>query len=261
MPNIIDFHMHAYPDALAHKAIAHLRDFYGIPFEQTGTVEDMCLSLTQANCQYGVMLPTAVAPQNVASINTWAKSVMAHTPAILSFAALHPAQHDLADCFDSVVADGFYGVKLHPDFQQFNADSPEAFTLYDVIQGRLPLLLHAGDLRYDYSAPRRIARILDNFPNLTIIAAHLGGCFNYDEMCETLLGRDIYLDTSSALWILDDRQSRHIFNNHDGDRLLFGSDYPLHTSGYELDLLTKLKLPDPLMEKILYANAKALLNL
>ena len=56
---------------------------------------------------------------------------------------------------------GLKGVKLHPDFQRFNIDDPKALPMYDCIAGRLPLLIHMGDDRYDWSHPARLARVLE----------------------------------------------------------------------------------------------------
>jgi hypothetical protein len=261
MNKIIDFHTHAYPDAIAERAVAHLSRFYDIPFQQAGTVSDLLAQLSEAGCQYGVLLPTSVQPQNVVSINNWALSAAEEHESIKTFAAMHPMMSGRSAEIERILQNGFYGIKMHPDFQTFNADCPEAFAVYEQIEGRIPVLLHAGDLRYDYSAPRRIARILDNFPKLTVIAAHLGGAFNFDDMCEHLLGRELYLDTSSALWILTNEQARHIFNNHPTDRILFGSDYPLHSTSYELSLLKQVGLPESEMDMICRTNAARLLRL
>ena len=87
-------------------------------------------------------------------------------------------------------------LKLHPDFQKFNADSPEAFKIYELMEGRLPLLIHCGDARYDYSAPERIKRIHDNFPKLKLLAAHLGGYQQWDAAEKTLADLRRFLSIS-----------------------------------------------------------------
>ena len=46
------------------------------------------------------------------------------------------------------------GVKLHPDFQNFPIDDPRAYPMYDMIQSSgLPILMHMGDARSDFSQP------------------------------------------------------------------------------------------------------------
>ena len=71
---------------------------------------------------------------------------------------------------------GLRGVKIHPDTQLFNMDDERMFELYDYLRQKdIPLLIHCGDYRYDYSHPRRLKRLLREFPGITVIGAHFGG--------------------------------------------------------------------------------------
>ena len=57
----------------------------------------------------------------------------------------------------TVVSLGLRGIKLHPDFQKFQIDCPKMDDVYEVMADlKLPVLVHAGDCRYDYSGPKRI---------------------------------------------------------------------------------------------------------
>ena len=43
------------------------------------------------------------------------------------------------------------GIKIHPDFQKFQADCPEMDDIYEKIASLgMPVLFHAGDCRYDF---------------------------------------------------------------------------------------------------------------
>ena len=66
-------------------------------------------------------------------------------------------------------------MKLHPDIQGFRLDDPRCFALAEQCEGVLPLLLHTGDSRYDFSNPNRLIPLLRRFPRLTVIGAHFGG--------------------------------------------------------------------------------------
>jgi predicted TIM-barrel fold metal-dependent hydrolase len=77
------------------------------------------------------------------------------------------------------------------------------------------------------STPRKVAALLDAFPTLTVIAAHLGGYCFWDDAIECLAGRPVYFDTSSALQFIDPAVLRHLVDKHGTDYLICGSDYPL----------------------------------
>ena len=54
---------------------------------------------------------------------------------------------------------GFKGIKLHPDFQKFNVDDEIAEKFYKLASNKLPILLHMGDDRYEYSIPAKLVNI------------------------------------------------------------------------------------------------------
>ena len=80
-------------------------------------------------------------------------------------------------------------------------DEPKMMRLYELIPPELPVLFHVGDVRYDYSSPKRLANMMDHFPHLkNIIAAHMGGYSVWDESWKHLVGRDVWFDTSSTFF-------------------------------------------------------------
>ena len=62
-------------------------------------------------------------------------------------------------------------MKLHPDTQMVDMDDPRLMTIYEIIEGKMPIVIHCGDYRYDYSHPKRIKRIIAAFPDLVVKAA------------------------------------------------------------------------------------------
>ena len=65
----------------------------------------------------------------------------------------------LLDTAERLFGAGHMGIKLHPDMQQTNVDDDRLLPLYDLMQGRYPLSLHAGDPRHPWSRPERISRM------------------------------------------------------------------------------------------------------
>ena len=156
---------------------------------------------------------------------------------------------------------GLRGIKIHPDVQQFHMDDPAMFPIYDAIQGRVPMLIHCGDYRYDYSHPRRLAHVLDEFPKLEVVAAHFGGWSLFDLAMEYLLQRKCWLDTSSSFAFLGKVRSREIIRAYGAERIVFGDDFPMWDHKSELDTLLSLGLTDREYEQILSGNAKEILGL
>lgn len=77
---------------------------------------------------------------------------------------------------------GLRGVKLHPDFQRFEADSEKAMHIFGLCEAAgLPVLVHTGDHRFDCSNPNRIVNVLRTFPKLKFVGAHFDGWSVWDD--------------------------------------------------------------------------------
>lgn len=180
------------------------------------------------------------------------------------YGAYHPDNppEDLIELKESGL---FYGVKLHPYLQRFDLLDPRMYAAYELLSSlQLPILIHAGrdpfnDLTYGYS--QKVAQIHKDFPDLTIVAAHLGGLQMYDEAEEYVIGKDMYIDVSVSVVFCDPDRYKRILLKHDPDRILFGSDCPMGNPQKELDFLKSLNLSSDLTDKILYRNAQRLLGM
>lgn len=259
MYRIFDFHVHAFPDAIADKATVNLGNFYNFVVQCGGKMSDLKAHAKEAGVECILLHATATAPKQVRSVNDF---VAANTgDGVYGFGTMHPDYDDIEGEVDRIISLGLKGIKLHPDFQEFNADDPKMFKIYSVIEGRLPLLIHAGDERYDFSSPKRIANILAAFPKLKVVAAHLGGYASWDKVKEHLLGKDVFFDTSSALWRLSKEEALDIIKRHGTDKILFGSDYPVTSQKDELVRFFNLGLSEKENADILFNNARRFLNL
>lgn len=257
---IIDFHTHIYPGNLADRAVDSVSSFYNIPMQGQGIMEDMKSGATLYDVRGYVVHLVATSPSQVQNINSFGRGII--TPGVFVFASLHPNYDDNINEIDKIAKFGFSGVKLHPDFQKFNIDEPSMFPVYEKLEALgLPLLMHMGDERYDFSRPYRLAKVLDTFPGLRVIAAHMGGYSRWDEVEQYLAGRNLFFDTSSTLWSLGIKGCAKLINLHGADRVVFGSDYPVTTIDKEMDLFNKMELSEDDRQKILYKNAAAILGL
>ncbi|MDP4109220.1 MAG: amidohydrolase family protein, partial [Bacillota bacterium] len=140
-------------------------------------------------------------------------------------------------------------------------DDPDMMPVYKALEGKLPVLIHMGDEHRDSSSPKRLRKVLDLFPGLTVIAAHLGGYRKWDDSIKYLLGKNVYFDTSSSLFMLDKLKATEIIRGHGVKKVLFGSDYPMWSHEEELRRFLNLGLTPEENELILWKNASSLLKI
>lgn len=260
---IIDAHAHIYPAKIAAKAVAGVGEFYsGLEMHLDGTADTLIKTGTEAGIEKFIVQSVATTPAQVESINNFiAGSVSEHPDQLIGFAAMHPDYEDIEKEIDRAVSLGLKGVKIHPDFQKFNVDDKNAMRIYEVIEGRLPILIHMGDHRTDYSKPRRLLNVLDAFPKLEVIGAHFGGWSEWDAAAEVLGGRHLWVDTSSSLYSMTPEHARELIDIYGAEKVLFGTDYPMWTAKDELEMFDKIPLTDEEREMILHKNAERLLSL
>ena len=255
----IDIHTHAYHPKIADKVLAQLEGHYGIAPVGTGKIDDLLARAKRAGLDKVVVHNAATAPAQVIPANNWAISIHRDYPEVISFGTLHPEYPDFEGELDRLAKAGIRGIKLHADFQGFRLDDRRLWPIFEALSGRFAVMLHVGDRlppEENNSCPAKVAAILEDFPELTVIAAHMGGYLHWQYALEYLIGKNVYIDTSSSLSFLDDATLHRIVDGHPRDRILFGSDYPLFDPGDELELLRRrLSLGDTELEQILSTGA------
>ena len=254
---IIDVHTHIFPEKLAHKAVLNLGNYYHYEMYGTGVFEDLKKSAAEAGITKLFCHSTATKCEQVEHINTFISQFVSDD--VHAFGTLHIDYKDFEKEIERIKKMGLKGIKLHPDFQRFNIDDERMFPIYEVLQDNLPVLFHLGDDNVDFSSPKRMARVLKLFPHLTVIGAHMGGYGRWDEAEEYLIGKNLYIDTSSSFLRLGEEGVCRLIKKHGADKVLFGTDYPLENHKIPLNHFLNLDLSDDDKEKILYTNAYNLL--
>ena len=117
-----------------------------------------------------------------------------------------------------------------------------------------------GDRRYNYSHPQRLRHVMELFPDLTFIGAHLGGYRVYETAFEILKDTNCFLDISSALMFLPREQALRYINGYGAERLVYGSDYPLWNPLVEVNRFLSLDLRPEQVEQIAYKTALQILG-
>lgn len=259
---IIDFHCHVYPDAIAPKAADSIRIFYGLGQEGIdGRVSTLLDRGTKAGIDTFVILPVAMRPERTRHINDFIIEQVAQQPRFYGYGTLHAGMENICEEVEYIMANGLRGIKMHPDSQVFAIDDPRLFPAYDRIQGKLPVILHMGDQRYDYSHPQRLRNVLEQFPKLQVIAAHFGGYSMYETAAQILSDKECFFDVSSSLMFMEEGVAEKYINHYGAERFVYGDDYPMWDPVEELERFQKLKLTDRQFEQIAHETAEYLLKL
>ena len=258
---IIDMHTHVYPDTIAAKAAQNIRNYYHLGENMDGTVSTLLRRGTEAGVSGYLLLPVAVKPDHVHSINQFTRQQADSHECFVGFGTVHAAMENMMEEVEAIVSMGLKGIKIHPDCQHFNIDDPRMFPLYEAMQGRLPMMIHLGDERYDYSHPARLRKVLKNFPRLRVCAAHFGGHTMYETAKECLSDTDCILDISSTLMFLDKKTAESYVNHYGAERLAFGTDYPVWDPVQEVQRFLALDITEEQKEQIAWKTAARFLNL
>lgn len=260
--NLIDIHTHIYPPAIAHKAAASIRDFYQLnTHEMDGTADTLLRKGDEAGIDRFVILPVAVRPDRTRHINEFILEQVATQPRFVGFGTIHAGMEHIADETQFIMDKGLKGIKMHPDTQCFAIDDPRLFPAYENIQGKLPVIFHMGDKRYNYSHPAQLRKVLELFPRLQVIAAHFGGYGMYETAYELLHDKDCIYDVSSSMMFMDDGVAEKFIRMYGSERMAFGTDYPLWDPVAETKRFLELKLTDEEFDQIGHKTVERFLSL
>lgn len=261
---IIDIHAHIYPEKIAQRATAAIGEFYGEKMQvRAGTAERLISEGAAAGITRYAVHSVATVPRQVRAINEFIAGEVARHEELIGFITLH---QDLCEAeIDSEIAwglkNGFKGIKLHPDFQKFNIDDPAAEKIYRAAAGRMPVLMHVGDDRYDYSKPHRLAAVAKKYPDTSFIAAHFGA-YRCWESAEVYRGADnVYFDTCSSLPFITTERARQLISFYGAERFLFGTDFPMWDAAGEIERFDKIPMSEWERVMIYSGNAKRILAL
>lgn len=187
---------------------------------------------------------------------------------LIPFASINPFMvADLAAELERLVTErGFRGLKAYPVYQHHYMNDPRLYPLYAKAQALgVPMLVHTGSsvfkgARIKYGDPLHLDDVAIDFPDLTIVMAHSGRPFWYEQ----------------AFWMA--RQHRNVFMELSGlpgkklleyfpemerlaDKIVYGSDWPGNPSlRRNVEAILALPLKAESKEKILWRNAARVLG-
>lgn len=262
---LVDFHAHAFPDAIAERTLKKLSEIANAAPFTDGTLSDTRERQEDFGVTLTVIQQIATKPSQQMTVNNWASANQ--RDGLVFFGSVHPDAEDGLEELARIKEIGLKGIKLHPDYQEFFVEDKRVFPLYREMERLgLPLLFHAGrdPLSPDvvHATPKGISEVAKAFPGLPIIAAHLGGMELSDDVERYLVGLpNVYFDLSMAHTFCDPAQAERIVKTHGADRILFATDLPWGTAKQTLEYMDRLHLSEEEKEKIRYQNAYRILKI
>lgn len=258
-----DFHTHAFTDSLAERAMSGLAGTSGIEPATDGTLSGLKKVMEESGIDAAMLLPIATKPTQQHTINDWAASVMGG--GIYSCGTVHPEAEDAVAETERIHSLGLYGLKFHSEYQHFRPDDERMMPVYrKAAELGMFVVFHGGWDPFGtedvLATPARFAALAEKVPELTIIAAHLGGIKMYDEVEDVLAGRyeNVLFDTGVVAGYITDEQAYRIIKKQGADRILFGSDCPWDHPENERALIERLGLSAEEKALIYHKNAEKL---
>lgn len=268
---LFDFHTHAFADAIAERAMASLlstarnnKETEYMRAYTDGTTSGLRLLMAEKGIDKSLLLPIATKPSQQTTINNWAADVMGN--GVYCCGTVHPNAENAIEEVERIKALGLFGVKLHPEYQFFRPDEERLFPIYrKAAEMGLFVVFHAG---WDpigkgeiLAPPKSFARVAEKFPELTVVAAHMGGMRQFDEVEDCLAGKfgNVYFDTAAVADYISSEQLFRIISAHGAEKILFASDVPWDNPLKEVKMIAQLPLSDDEKASIFYKNAEKLI--
>jgi predicted TIM-barrel fold metal-dependent hydrolase len=256
-----------FPENIAKKVVDSVHQMGFKPYG-TGTIQDLERQMAESGVSHCVVLAIATLPRLVELVNIWL--LKNKKPFMIAFGTIHPEYQDYRKELHGLKSMGAKVVKFSSLFQNLIPDDRAMYPIYEVIREEgLAVLFHAGSGMHRnpdedvQSSPKRLRKVLEDFPGITMIAAHWRGLNALEEASEYLWGEDVYLDTSypPGLKGADQERILEFIEQHGSSHILFASDLPFGDQKEDVQVIQGLPIAPEEKFRILYDNAAELFGL
>ena len=265
----IDAHVHVLPDARAAEFLAN--EGPGAPWSRCG-VDDCLRRMDRYGVERALLVPNNdqyLYDQDPNETNRFLGNVVkGHPDRFWAFADVTASGAYFIEqtpyILERAVTEyGLSGLKIHPTNLHMDADDLRLVpVLRKAAELGVPVMFHANPCRlgfHDNCAPDRINRMIQVFPDLDIITAHLGGMKWQDAVSGcTWVDMSYILPKLAELYGIE--QTNRILRAFGPDRLLFGTDFPDGDYDVYFTLLDQMDFTEEEIEKIAWKNLEELLT-
>jgi predicted TIM-barrel fold metal-dependent hydrolase len=299
----VDTHVHVYSTAeqglfeTSEYPITEYGEKPGVRFSsRAGTVQDALDAMDLAAIDYAAMLgsfelpalpfppeqarhwpndpPFAALADDLVDYNRWLCAVGAEQRRLLPFVTVNPAvmtsKQSARHVAELIDERGARGMKMHNIGIRTYPDDPGLEGTFEVCQERgIPIVVHCGpDARgYNWATPASFVPVMEKFPRLPLILAHLGGAAWRDLAVVADAHPQVWFDLSETVnWVgatngATAEQLVGLIERVGVERVLMGSDFPWYEPADTAQHVEDLGLSDDAARAILGDNAARLLKL
>lgn len=258
---IIDSHAHIFPKAVidnvsAKPDLAKELDLQIERAQERLSVADLTRDARGAGVEASLLLPTAT-KDGVEKVNRTFQELAQSESTIFTAGTLHPLYSDNADELERFRSLDMRAIKFCSFSQGFDLDASSTHDLFALIQDhnrrdsfRFFVVLdtffkadrYFGTPKANLTTPERLGRLVNDFPDIDFVGAHMGGlAAPFDEVLAHLPpGDNLYLGTSNAAHTLSEEEFVILLKRHGPERVLFGTDWPWFDQKEEMGRIDRL---------------------
>ncbi|HET8602899.1 MAG TPA: amidohydrolase family protein [Marmoricola sp.] len=275
LPGLFDVHTHFLPEPVQRKVFAEF-DKAGPkigrpwPIRYRGSHEERVARLRDLGVRRFSSLPYAHRPGIASYLNDWARTFSAAVPDCLWSATFYP-EPEAAGYVAGLLEEGVEVFKVHVQVGEFDLGDPLLDKVWGVLEDSgTPVVVHAGSgpVGNDFTGPAPMRRVLERFPRLAAVIAHMGAPeyaefialaerFEHTHLDTTMVFTDFFEDAGPFPRAMVPRLADL------GERVLLGSDFPTipYPYAHQLEGLERLGLGEEWLRAVCWDNGCRLFGL
>ena len=278
---IIDFHAHVVSPQIKKNRSKYIDSdpcfaiLYSDKNAELVTADELIASMDKAEVDISVVLNIGWTTHElcVETNDYILESVARYPQRLIGFCAVQLLSYEAAIAeIERCARGGMKGVgELRPDLQLFDLWDEEMMKPFAEVlkKHNLILLTHTSEpVGHTYPGkgavtPEMLYPFIADYPDLTIVCAHWGGGLPFYTLMPEVkeATSNVFYDTAASPFLYNPQVYTQVIQLVGGDKILFGSDYPLLRQRRVLDELMSLDVPEETKNLILSGNAQRLLGI
>jgi len=278
---IIDFHTHVVPPQIKKNHDKYINSDPGFAIlysnrqAKLATTDELIASMDEDGIDISVIVNTGWTTHElcVETNDYILESVARYPNRLIGFCTVQPNSYEAAMAeIERCAKGGIRGVgEMRPDVQLFDLGDEEVMAPFIEVlrKHKLTLLTHASEpVGHNYPGkgsitPDILYPLITRYPDLTIVCAHWGGGLPFYALMPEVKKamNNVFFDTAASPFLYSPQVYNHVIQLVGGDKILFGSDYPLLAQSRVVKEIKSLDLPQETENLILSGNAQRLLGI
>lgn len=272
LPGLFDVHVHFLPENVQRKVFAQFdqagpkigREW---PIRYRGSHEARVALLRDMGVRRFSALPYAHRPGIAGYLNDWARQFAGTVPESLWSATFYP-EPEAPAYVEQLVREGVEVFKIHVQVGEFHLDDPALDAVWGILEDAgTPIVVHAGSgpVGNEFTGPDPLRRVLERFPRLTVVVAHMGAPEYAEFLALAERHERVCLDTTMVFTDFFDAEAPYPAELRARlvdlqPRVLLGTDFPTipYAYAHQLEGLERLGLGEEWLRAVCWGNGERL---